>query len=90
MIYKQLKYSKDGAEIFIRCKLDYEHLKCFEFPESCSGCPVGFSTHNKCGRNVPWKPEDYHKRPDTCKLKKVTMKDILRELNKEYGEEDEI
>lgn len=90
MIYKQLKYDNNGIEIFIRCKLDYKHLKCFEYPKSCVNCPVGFATNNKCGRNIPFRSEDYYKRPETCKLKKITMKDILHELNKEYGEENEI
>lgn len=49
-------------------QLRYEDLVVFEFPPCCAGCPVGFMQHG-CGRNVPFKDEDYRQRPSTCKLK---------------------
>lgn len=42
-----------------------------ELPSDCHHCPVGYSTvpGHPCGRNVPFKPEDSERRPDTCKLR---------------------
>lgn len=50
--------------------LNYDSLECFEFPKNCINCPIGYSKHD-CGRNIPFKDEDYNCRPNTCKLKLI-------------------
>jgi hypothetical protein len=62
------KYNDIGPIMKTETQLRYEDLQCFEFPKSCTSCPVGFQSHN-CGRNVPYKEEDYYSRPKTCNLK---------------------
>lgn len=70
-IEKDIRYNDIGQEMTIKIQLRYEDLEVFEFPESCYNCPCAFSILTNCGRNVPFKKEDYMKRPKTCKLKKV-------------------
>lgn len=58
----------------IRIRKDYE-IPLTEFvtdvlPDSCASCPVGFQSipNHPCGRNVPYKPEDWKSRPRSCRL----------------------
>ena len=61
-------YNSTGPKMVREVQLRYEDLTVFEFPKCCTSCPVGFMKYG-CGRNVPFKDEDYERRPDTCKLK---------------------
>ena len=73
-------YTHKGARLNIEFTMDYpyDEFMVFEMPVSCLKCPVGFQHDGKCGRNVPFKEEDYIQRPATCKLKKVNFEDIRR------------
>lgn len=66
-----------GQYITLQARIPYDSLICFEYPESCGSCPSGWCSGGKCGRNVPFQPEDYKRRPDTCKLKKIEIKDLI-------------
>lgn len=48
-------------------------------PESCSSCPCGWQTikNKQCGRNYPYQPEDWFKRPDSCKL--ITLDQFIEQ-----------
>ncbi len=76
---KNIVFNDIGQELTLRVQLKYENLEVFEFPVSCSRCPCGFSANAKinCGRNVPFQEADYKTRPKTCKLKKVTLVDLI-------------
>ena len=56
----------------------YDKYTVFEYPQSCSSCPVGFMKGGKCGRNIPFTDVDYKQRPSTCKLKKLDHQEIQR------------
>lgn len=58
--------------------LPYDEFTVFEMPVSCLKCPVGFQKDVKCGRNVPFKEEDYTRRPETCKLKESNNEELKR------------
>lgn len=75
-------YDNEGAYLKLEVRLPFSSLKTFEFPRCCSSCPVGYMDHH-CGRNVPFKDEDYEKRPDTCKLELVTIQDYLNDIRRE-------
>ena len=77
MVEKYIKFNEIGQEMVIKAQLKYEDLRVFELPACCSKCPVSFSTKAKCGRNIPFKEEDYERRPKTCKLEKITLADLI-------------
>lgn len=72
----ELSYTYTGQKLSIEIELPYESLKCMKLPENCMQCPNGYM-HN-CGRNVPFKSEDYIKRPDTCRLKEIPIEELIR------------
>lgn len=76
-IKKNAEYNRIGQKITVEIQFKYSDLKVFEFPESCTKCPVGFMQNSICGRNVPFAEEDYKKRPKTCKLKKIDLKELI-------------
>ena len=76
-IEKNVVFNEIGQELTMNVQLTYDKLEVFEFPASCDRCPCGFSVHNDCGRNVPFKEEDYQKRPATCKLSKSLLLILL-------------
>lgn len=80
-IEKNVVFNEVGQKLTMNVQLTYDKLEVFEFPASCDRCPCGFSTHNDCGRNVPFKEEDYQKRPATCKLKQITLADLIEPEN---------
>ena len=80
-IEKNVVFNEAGQKLTMNVQLTYDKLEVFEFPASCDRCPCGFSVHNDCGRNVPFKEEDYQKRPATCKLKQITLADLIEPEN---------
>ncbi|MBO5388622.1 MAG: hypothetical protein J6A59_10860 [Lachnospiraceae bacterium] len=79
----KLVYTDTGQKLDISIELPYNSLTCIKLPEHCMKCPNGYS--NDCGRNIPFKPEDYVKRPNTCKLKEVDIRELIEEKLKELG-----
>ena len=69
----KMEHNDVGQKIIIQMK--YEDLEVLKFPASCTGCPNGFMKYN-CGRNYPMKAEDGLKRPSTCKLKLINLKQL--------------
>lgn len=69
----KMEHNDVGQKITIQMK--YEDLEVLKFPASCTGCPVGFMKCD-CGRNIPMKAEDGLKRPSTCKLKLINLKQL--------------
>lgn len=81
-IKKVIEHNDIGQKITVEIQLEYGDLIVNRLPKSCSACPVGFSRHAKCGRNVPFNEEDYRIRPKTCKLTELTLVQLL------YGAEE--
>lgn len=71
-------YTDNGARLNVEFTMTYpyDEFTVFEMPVSCVKCPVGFQKGCNCGRNVPFKEEDYTQRPATCKLKKVDFEEV--------------
>ena len=67
-----------GSMVTINIVIPYSQLQTFQMPESCNRCPCGYSD-NDCGRNVPFTDRDYEHRPDTCKLQRAKILDIIKE-----------
>lgn len=63
-----------GNTIDIEIKLPYPSLQTVRNIRNCHECPVGYMDNN-CGRRIPL---DYNCVPETCKLKKVLVSDLLR------------
>lgn len=76
-IHSTVERDDVGQYITLQARIPYDSLICFEYPESCGSCPAGWCSSGKCDRNVPFQPEDYKRRPDTCKLKKIEIKDLI-------------
>lgn len=75
------RYNNIGAVLKSEVHIPYRELKTFKLPKSCESCPCGFMDYG-CGRNVPFADEDYEKRPSTCKLKQITIEDIMKIIKK--------
>ena len=76
-----VRYNNEGQEITITLQTHYKDLECFKFPESCVKCPVGFSANSiQCGRNPSLTKEDFVRRPNTCRLKKIDVCESIKNL----------
>ncbi len=81
---EEIKYEiedsfKDGGNtIEIKIVLPYSSLQTIHTIKHCNECPVGYMQHN-CGRRIPL---DYDCVPESCKLKRLSMGDLLRFLAK--------
>lgn len=69
------QFNSIGQKLTLELQTDFKDLEVITPPDSCNRCPVGFSCSGRCGRNVPFQPEDYERRPDTCRLQEVQMYD---------------
>ena len=72
-------YDNKGAFLKLEVRIPYSSLKTFKLPESCIRCPCAFMDYG-CGRNAPFLDEDYIRRPTTCKLKQVSIEEIVRKI----------
>lgn len=88
---KNVEYNYVGPCLTISTtiQLKYEDYEIFELPTSCIRCPVGFYS-TSCGRNVPFKTEDYRSRPETCKLKKVNIEETVAKILEELKNTDSL
>lgn len=71
-IQKTVEHNDLGQLVTTQLQCYYKDLEVLEYPESCVKCPIGFQDKN-CGRNIPFASEDYKRRPDTCKLRKIKL-----------------
>lgn len=79
-INKNIKWTANGQKLNIEVTIPYSDFKCIELPEHCGICPVAYSCSGKCGRNVPFLPEDNKRRPDSCKLKLIDINEIINNI----------
>ena len=81
------EYNDTGTKLKLAFELEfpYDAYTVFEFPASCSSCPVGFMNAGDCGRNTPFTGEDYKQRPSTCKLKRISPSEIQQKLTSAYN-----
>lgn len=73
-----------GSTVNISITIPYNQFKTFHMPEHCSVCPAGYCTKanpddESCGRNIPWTGEDYNNRPESCRLSKADILEIIAE-----------
>ena len=68
------KFENDGNIIELKAKLPYSSLQTVRNIGHCNECPVGYMCHN-CGRRIPL---DYNCVPESCKLKRIPISDLLR------------
>lgn len=94
-IKTDIGYDNSGAFLKLEAHIPFSELKTFKLPNKCTGCPCGFMKYG-CGRNSPFRGEDYDKRPETCKLEQITVKDILKmiseasQMNETFHEREEV
>lgn len=74
-------YDINGVFLKLEVHIPYSDFKTFKLPKSCTSCPVGFMDHG-CGRNIPFEDEDSTKRPVTCKLEQIFIKDIIKLISR--------
>lgn len=70
------EYCNDGVHLKIDITMDYDRMVCFEYPKLCYQCP--FKSDN-CGFNKNNTETLEHEtlRPDTCKLKLISLTDMM-------------
>lgn len=85
-INQSIEFNKIGPELTLSIQLKYEDLEVFEYPESCTKCVIGFSSKADCGRNVPFQQSDWVQRPKTCKLRKVSLLDLIQRSKEQSNE----
>lgn len=71
-------FANGGNTINIEIVLPFSSLQTVRNIRHCNECPVGYMDHN-CGRHVPL---DYDCVPESCKLQRLSMGDLLRFLAK--------
>lgn len=67
-------FANGGNTINIEIVLPFSSLQTVRNIRHCNECPVGYMDHN-CGRRIPL---DHDCVPESCKLEKVSLSDILR------------
>lgn len=77
-------FEDDGDTIDIKIVLPYSSLQTVHNIRNCNECPVGYMNHN-CGRRLPL---DCDCVPESCKLKRLSMGDLLRLLAKSFNDAD--
>ena len=83
MVESSLSFDTTGQKMTLSISIPYSEKKCIKIPENCLSCPNGYM--NDCGRNIPFKTEDYEHRPSTCKLEQVDIRAIIEEELKKLG-----
>ncbi len=77
-------YDDDGAFLKLEVHIPYAELKTFKLPRSCTSCPCGYMSH-KCGRNFRLADRDYQQRSSTCKLRQLSIEEIIKMINEVVG-----
>lgn len=67
-------FCKEGNKISIEIIIPYSSLETVRNIKRCGECPIGYMSHD-CGRNIPM---DAGCAPESCKLKKRHLSDLLR------------